>query len=74
MALRARAAADQAFLWRLGVECGLDVALTFAALLHAAHGPRRAQRLRSALWQACMAVSASKRMGATRPGMRMPMR
>lgn len=65
VALRARAAADQAFLWRLGVECGLDAALTLAALLHAARGRPRAQRLRSALWQACMATFAGQRMGAT---------
>lgn len=58
VALRARAAADQAFLCRLCVECWLDVALTLAALLHAARGPHRAQRLRSALWQASMATFA----------------
>ena len=57
-ALRARAAADQAFLCRLGVECGLDVVLTLAALLHALRARPRARRLRSTLRQASMATLA----------------
>ena len=58
VALRARAAVDRAFLCRLGVECGLDVVLTLAALLHALRARPRAQRLRSALWQASIAAFA----------------
>ena len=51
-ALRTRAATDRAFLCRLGVECGLDVALMLAAVLHAARRRPRGETLRSAIGQA----------------------
>ncbi|KAK9843403.1 hypothetical protein WJX81_000599 [Elliptochloris bilobata] len=66
--LRLRAARDQAFLFRLGVESGLDVAVTLAAVL-TAQGQRRSEELTSAFRQGFLLLAVDCGLGGVRAGL-----